>query len=94
MSYPFVPKINTITFNEIIKQTHNLFENLPDSRKGAPQTKYSIKDAALSAFEAQVFALQKLVPRNQYFSCNAHPFYPIKEICKKKKEQTMQKVYF
>ena len=49
MSYPFVPKINTITFNQIIKQIHNLFDNLPDSRKGVPQTKYSIKDAALSA---------------------------------------------
>jgi hypothetical protein len=56
MSYPFVPKINTITFNEIIKQTHNLFENLPDSRKGAPQTKYSVKDAALSALS--IFFMQ------------------------------------
>jgi hypothetical protein len=49
MSYPFIPKIKTITFNELIKQTHNCFENLPDLRKGAPQTKYTIKDAALSA---------------------------------------------
>jgi len=59
MSYPFVPKINTITFNEIIKQTHNLFENLPDSRKGAPQTKYSVKDAAqlclINIFHAMPF---------------------------------------
>jgi len=56
MSYPFIPKIKTITFNEIIKQTHNLFENLPDSRKGAPQTKYSVKDAALSALS--IFFMQ------------------------------------
>ena len=56
MSYPFVPKIKTITFNELIKQTHNFFENLPDSRKGAPQAKYSVKDAALSALS--IFFMQ------------------------------------
>jgi len=56
MSYPFVAKIKTLRLNDLIKHIHSVFEGLPDYRSGAPQTIYSIKDAALSAFS--VFFMQ------------------------------------
>lgn len=37
-------------FKQVLKQIREIFEQMPDDRKGGNRTTYSIKDAVLSAF--------------------------------------------
>ena len=50
MSYPFKPHATKLELTELIKHLRAIFKELPDFRKGAPQTLYTMEDAALSAF--------------------------------------------
>jgi len=50
MSYPFEPRIHKLELQELVKNLRNIFKELPDFRKGAPQTLFTMEDAALSAF--------------------------------------------
>jgi len=50
MSYPFEPRRTKLELNELVKHLRKLFKGFPDFRTGAPQTLYTMEDAALSAF--------------------------------------------
>lgn len=50
MSYPFKPFMAKLELPELVKYTRAVFNGFPDFRKGAPQTLYTIEDAAVSAF--------------------------------------------
>jgi len=50
MSYPFEPRIHKLELQELVKHLTNVFKKLPDFRKGASQTQYTMEDVALSAF--------------------------------------------
>jgi len=56
MSYPFKPFKTKLELTELIKYLHTVFKGIPDFRKGAPQTRYTMEDAALSAFS--IFFMQ------------------------------------
>lgn len=56
MSYPFKPFKTKLEFSELVKYLRTIFKELPDFRNGAPQTIYTMEDAALSAFS--VFFMQ------------------------------------
>jgi hypothetical protein len=56
MSYPFKPQINILKLEELIKYIPEVFSRFPDFRKGAPQSKYTMRDVAVSAFS--VFFMQ------------------------------------
>jgi len=56
MSYPFKPKMAKLEFSRLIKYLRTILKGLPDFRKGAPQTLYTMEDAAVSAFS--VFFMQ------------------------------------
>jgi len=56
MSYPFKPFIAKLELSELVKYLRTVFSGFPDFRKGAPQTLYTMEDAALSAFS--VFFMQ------------------------------------
>jgi len=56
MSYPFKPSMAKLEFSELVKYLRTIFKGLPDFRKGAPQTVYTMEDAAVSAFS--VFFMQ------------------------------------
>lgn len=56
MSYPFKPFRTKLEFSELVKHLRDVFKKFPDFRKGAPQTIYTMEDAALSAFS--VFFMQ------------------------------------
>lgn len=50
MSYPFKPFKTKLEFSELVKYLRTIFKELPDIRNGAPQSIYTMEDAALSAF--------------------------------------------
>lgn len=50
MSYPFKPFMAKLDFSGLVKHLRAVFSKLPDFRKGAPQTIYTMEDAAVSAF--------------------------------------------
>jgi len=56
MSYLFKPFKTKLELTELIKHLRTVFKGLPDFRKGAPQTLYTMEDAALSAFS--IFFMQ------------------------------------
>jgi len=56
MSYPFKPFKTKLEFSELVKHLRTVFKEMPDFRKGAPQTIYTMEDAAQSAFS--VFFMQ------------------------------------
>ena len=56
MSYPFEPRRTKLELQELVKNLRNIFKKLHDFRQGAPQTLFTMEDAALSAFS--VFMMQ------------------------------------
>lgn len=56
MSYPFEPRRTKLELQELVKHLTTIFKELPDFRKGAPQTLHTMEDVALSAFS--VFMMQ------------------------------------
>jgi len=46
----YKPIFATLELSELVKHLRTVFKGLPDFRKGAPQTLYTMEDAALSAF--------------------------------------------
>ena len=49
MSFPFLPDLQSSTFNQLVGQLYSLFEQFPDSRFG-DNIRYSMADAAMGAF--------------------------------------------
>lgn len=49
MSYPFKPRMKSLTFDELVSQFRQLLAQFPDKRTGK-NTVYSLEDAALGAF--------------------------------------------
>ena len=57
MSYPFKPFKAKLELSELVKYLRTVFKGLTDERKGAPQTRYTMEDAALSAFSVHAKSL-------------------------------------